>query len=188
MDNQKQHDVNELHEESTKTHDASSNSTRIPSKTSSFGTRTIFGGGKVALWGTFIAIGCALAAIAVACVCLFGPKSDSKTQMVTITVLDLLITFIGTLFAWIVLVDKRTMKEFEEHSEESVENSWLQESMTFGFIAMLVVNVIFLFALEFIATKPISVDTCQNLINADICIGLVAWLGGYAILRWRGIR
>lgn len=159
--------------------------TNVP-ETSTFGTRTVFGGGKVALWGISIGMGCVIGiAVAAAIELLVGGSAHDRTEL---AIAEGICSFlISACLTWVILVDKRTLKGYDQHQEESVENSWIQRSAVYGFDGILLANAVLSVALTF-HDKPIGSTAAQYCLGGCILIGMLSWGIGYLILYIKGTR
>ncbi|WEV65078.1 hypothetical protein [Bifidobacterium sp. ESL0764] len=155
-------------------------------ETSSFGTKTIFGGGKVALWSMSIGMGCVIGiAVATAIELLASGSVHDRTELAIAEGICSFLVAAG--LTWIILVDKRTLKGYDQHQEESVENSWIQRSAVYGFDGILLANAVLSVVLTF-RDKPIGSTVAQYCLGGCVLIGILSWGIGYLVLYIKGTR
>lgn len=154
-------------------------------QTSKFGTRTVFGGGKAALWSISIAIGCVLGLIVGVAVFLLNTNLG-KDRLVAGILSGVGIAILASTFALDALADKRSVKGSgpEVTSEENIEHSWFKSAKSWGFDAMIISDFVVLFLLKF-AANPIDVKIAYLAVAASLIVGFLITAGRYAYLGFK---
>ncbi|WEV68605.1 hypothetical protein OZX73_04740 [Bifidobacterium sp. ESL0775] len=168
--------TSELHAEATE-----SNKTTGKKTTSAFGTKTIFGGGKVALWGTSIVAGIVIGVI-------FGVIAfiiRRPTQLNDWTFIILMAVLIGGCsvgFCWVTIVDRTTITGSIPHPEENVEDTWRTQAMSTGLIGMVLADTVLLLLVAFY-DKPIPSVVAAFALLGIMLIGLLTMACAYFVYR-----
>ncbi|WEV42613.1 hypothetical protein OZX57_04175 [Bifidobacterium sp. ESL0682] len=154
-------------------------------RTSKFGNRTVFGGGKAALWGTSLVIGCVLGLIVGVAVFLLNTNLG-KDRLVAGIISGVGIAILASMFVLDALADKRTIKGAspEVASEENIEHSWFESAKSWGFDAMIISDFVVLFVLKF-AANPIDVKIAYLAVAVSLIVGFLISAGRYAYLAFK---
>ena len=117
----------------------------------------------------------------------FYVRSDTSERIVSSLTLGIVTAVIFTFLAWSQLVDRTTVDGAVEHAEASVENTWMQRSVGWGFAAVMAVNSVLIFLVA-IHEGPITPKAAIIGLLANDVLGLLAWIAVYFLLKWKATR
>lgn len=175
MDNQTG-TTSQLHAEA-----AESNKTTAKKTTGVFGTKTIFGGGKVTLWGISTVAGIIIGVIFGVIVFLIR----RPTQLNDWTFIILMAVLIGgcsVCFCWVTIVDRTTITGTIPHPEENVEDTWRTQATSAGLIGMALADTVLLLLVAFY-DKPIPSVVAAFALLGIMLIGLLTMACAYFAYR-----
>ncbi|WEV74767.1 hypothetical protein OZX74_04445 [Bifidobacterium sp. ESL0798] len=170
----------ELRTESTNASDTASPATPVL-KTSAFGTKTIFGGGKVALWSVSFFVGIAIGLLT-GVVAFLMRKPTQFNDWTFVILMAILVGGCSVCFCWIALVDRTTITGAIPHPEENVEDAWRTKAMAAALIGILFANVILVMLVAFY-DKPIPATTAAGALLILEIVGIVTGTCSYFIFR-----
>ena len=150
-----------------------------------FGTGTVMGGGKIALWSASIA--CGLVGGSIIGVLAFLGHGEPSEKLVYALCLGVTVAVMLTILAWALLVDRATVKGAIEHAESSVEDAWMQNALGWGFAAVMCVNGVLMVLLA-IREGPISHAAAVVGLLASTFVGLIVWVVAYLVVKWKETR
>lgn len=179
MDNQTGN-TNQLHAEA-----AESNTAAKKKTTSAFGAKTIFGGGKVALWCTSIVVGVVIGVI-FGIIAFLIRRPAQLSDWIFVVLMTVLIGECSVGFCWVAIVDRSTITGVIPHPEENVEDTWRTRAKSAALIAMVLADTILLLLVSFY-DKPIPSPIAAFALLSIMLIGLITMACAYFVYRKKAI-
>ncbi|WEV42612.1 hypothetical protein OZX57_04170 [Bifidobacterium sp. ESL0682] len=173
--------TDDLPVESANTGDTTTTSTAALPKTSVFGTRTVFGGGKVALWSISFLVGIAFGLLT-GVVAFLMRKPTQFNDWTFVILMAVLVGGCSVCFCWAALVDRSTITGAIPHPEENVEDTWRTKAMAAALIGILFANVILVMLVAFY-DKPIPATTAAGALLILEIVGIITGTCSYFVFR-----
>lgn len=176
---------NEINQSQTHKRATTEPTTEKQPRTSIWGTMTVFGGGRIALWCSSLAIGC-VGGVLIGTIGTFLRNPHQLDDWTFVILMSFLAG--GGIFsvAYVLLVDRTTITGNIPNPEENIESQWREKASWASMTGMLLAIAAFIFLVAFY-DKPIAPLVVSSGLLAIILVGLLSGLFAYAIVRKRDL-